>query len=313
MNLTVRASMRMLIKERNVKRTIVSSLAALSISAASAAAFAADGITVTLDGKAIDFDVQPQIIDERTMVPLRAIFEALGAEVGWEQETETVTAVKGDTTIVMTIGSDVFYVNQKPVELDVAPVIIDERTLVPVRAIAESFGLKVDWNGDAQTVIINSAADKAANAAYTKLIDSIKSMAVYDEEKSAYSINPDVIKMKLPGLTGTDMTVKYNASEQRVYFIIGKTAANGMKAELALSIESDGAPRMSVSLLSGDEIQYSVAGTFKDGEFCQETSNVDKELYDCLMQVFEEACPLTDKFLSVANVGVSLSDLGIGA
>lgn len=121
-----------------------------------------DDIKVTLDGKEIAFDVPPQIIDGRTLVPMRAIFEALGAEVEWSQELQSVLAEKDDTFITMTIGVNVFTVGNlrdsisEKVELDVPPVIIEERTLVPVRAVSESLDCKVDWDGENRAVIIKS-------------------------------------------------------------------------------------------------------------------------------------------------------------
>ena len=88
------------------------------------------------------------------MVPLRAIFEALGASVEWDDATKTVTAVKGDITIKMTIGNDSFARNDETVALDSPATIVDSRTLVPVRAIAESFGSKVGWIAESKTVTI---------------------------------------------------------------------------------------------------------------------------------------------------------------
>ena len=114
-----------------------------------------DTIKVILNGTAIDFaDVAPQIINDRTMVPLRAIFEALGAEVAWDDATKTVTAVKEDVTIKMTIGASSFTRNDETVALDSPATIVDARTLVPVRAIAESFGSEVGWDGATKTVTI---------------------------------------------------------------------------------------------------------------------------------------------------------------
>lgn len=72
---------------------------------------AKDNITVELDGKEIVFDVQPQLINDRTMVPLRAIFEALGATVAWDQSTKTVISTKGETVIVLTIDNPIMKVN----------------------------------------------------------------------------------------------------------------------------------------------------------------------------------------------------------
>ena len=75
--------------------------------------FAADNIKVMLDDEYITFDVEPQIIEGRTMVPLRAIFEAMGAEIEWDGDTQTVAAVKDETVVVAVIGSNIIYVNDE--------------------------------------------------------------------------------------------------------------------------------------------------------------------------------------------------------
>ena len=114
-------------------------------------------ITVILDGSYIIFaDQKPVIKDDRTLIPLRAIFEALGATVDWDDETKTVVSEKGDVEISLTIGSDQLYVNGKAKTIDVPAQIINDRTMVPLRAVAESFGCKVDWVGETKTVIITN-------------------------------------------------------------------------------------------------------------------------------------------------------------
>jgi len=116
-----------------------------------------DGVNVRLDGNYLFFDdVPPQIIENRTMVPLRVIFEALGADIDWDGDTQTVTATRGDTIVVMQVGNRVITVDGAEVELDVPPMIIDNRTLVPARAVAESFGVDVDWDVDTQTVVLTT-------------------------------------------------------------------------------------------------------------------------------------------------------------
>ncbi len=85
----------------------------------------------------------PQIINDRTMVPLRAIFEALGASVEWNQETKTVTSTKGDTTIKLTIDSNTMYVNDNAVTLDSPACVVNDEALLPVRAISEAYKTKV--------------------------------------------------------------------------------------------------------------------------------------------------------------------------
>ncbi len=111
-------------------------------------------IRVMLNGEEIAFDVPPQIIEDRTMVPLRAIFEALGATVTWDAQSRTVWAERAGTEIRLTVDENVLYVNGKAVQLDVAARIVDGRTLVPVRAVSESFHCVVEWEADTRTVWI---------------------------------------------------------------------------------------------------------------------------------------------------------------
>ncbi len=113
-------------------------------------------ISVTLDGNNIEFDQPPVLEGGRTLVPLRAIFEALGATVEWTAETQTVTSTRDGVTIVLSIGKSEMYINEQLITLDVAPQLIGGRTLVPVRAVAEGFNCTVDWIADTRTVIINA-------------------------------------------------------------------------------------------------------------------------------------------------------------
>ena len=117
---------------------------------------ASDGVTVKIDGEIISFDVPPQIINDRTMVPLRAIFEALGATVVWDGNTQTVTSVKDDTTIRLTINAQVMYVNGEEVLLDSPACLVNDRTLVPIRAVSEAFQNKVNWIAEERTVEIRT-------------------------------------------------------------------------------------------------------------------------------------------------------------
>ena len=73
--------------------------------------FASDTISVTLDGNYIEFDVHPQIINGRTMVPIRAIFEKMGAVVEWDGNTSSAICTKGDTVVKMTVNSMYMYIN----------------------------------------------------------------------------------------------------------------------------------------------------------------------------------------------------------
>lgn len=111
-------------------------------------------VKVMVNGEKVLFDVLPTIKEERTLVPLRAIFEALGATVSWDANTQTVTADRGGMQVVLTIGSNRMLAGGTEKMLDVPAQIMDGRTMVPARAIAEAFGCKVDWDGVNRTVLI---------------------------------------------------------------------------------------------------------------------------------------------------------------
>lgn len=148
-----------------MKRIIKSMLSlalvlALTVSL-SAGAFAAGtgNISVELNGKAIAFsDVQPILSGGRTFVPFRAVFEAMGAEVSFNDESHTVTAVRGDTTVRFTVGQSSVEVTTagktETVKTDAASIIKGSRTLVPVRFAAQALGCNVGWDADDKTVVI---------------------------------------------------------------------------------------------------------------------------------------------------------------
>ncbi len=113
--------------------------------------------TVFYNGEKIKFDQIPVIENGRTLVPLRAIFEKIGAEVKWDENTKTVTATKDGTEISLTLGSTEAIKNGEKVTLDTAAKSVNGRTLVPVRFIADCFGVTTDWDGTMQRVSLSSA------------------------------------------------------------------------------------------------------------------------------------------------------------
>ena len=114
--------------------------------------------TVVLDGKQLSFsDTQPIIEDGRTLVPLRSIFESMGATVTWNQDTQTATAIKGNKTVILPIGSTEPTINGQVKKLDVPAKIVNGRTLAPLRFVGEAFGGTVGWDQGSQTITIFSA------------------------------------------------------------------------------------------------------------------------------------------------------------
>ena len=137
-------------------------------------AFAYPAIQVYVDGQAVSFDQPPVIIDDRTLVPMRAIFQALGSEVTWSEPTRTITSTKNGDTIVLKIGEEGLYKNGSLVYTMAVPAqIINGRTLVPVRAIAEAFDAEVGWDpqGYVVTVLSSQAASERNYSTIVKAED----------------------------------------------------------------------------------------------------------------------------------------------
>lgn len=112
-------------------------------------------ILVMLKGKYLDFDVAPVIENNSVLVPLRNIFTALGAEVSWQGDVQTVIAVRGEDRIAMQVGQNFIFKNNEKIEIPTASIAKDGRVLVPVRAVAEALDTEVYYNANTKTVVIH--------------------------------------------------------------------------------------------------------------------------------------------------------------
>lgn len=112
-------------------------------------------ISVAINGEEVEFDVAPVIINGRTMVPMRAIFERLGADLAWDNDKKTAVANRDGIEIAIKIGENKMFKNNIAYKLDSPSLILNGRTLVPARAIAECFDCEVEWDGKNSKVIIN--------------------------------------------------------------------------------------------------------------------------------------------------------------
>jgi len=110
-----------------------------------------NGVETEID---IGRGTKPIVKNGRTLVPIRAIIEAFGGVVGWEESTQSVLLTMEDDTIKLVINSNVAYLNNNAETLDVAPTVINGRTMLPIRFVAEGFNLGVAWDSSIQTVSI---------------------------------------------------------------------------------------------------------------------------------------------------------------
>ena len=113
-------------------------------------------VSIFIDGEKLEMDTKPIIVNDRTLVPVRAISEKLEYSVGWDQEHELVSISDKQNIIFLKIGSRLLHVNDVEHEIDVAPLIHESRTYVPLRFITETLNCNVDWDAETYSVLIDS-------------------------------------------------------------------------------------------------------------------------------------------------------------
>ncbi len=132
----------------------------------------------------------PVIVNSRTLLPVRAIVEEIGGSAEWDSKTKTVDLQSGDDNIKLEIGSLTAYLNNEPYTLDVPPAIIGGRTMLPIRFIAESFGLEVDWDSEEQTITLTKKADQPTESdTSTEVSTEASTESVTAEETPSESAN----------------------------------------------------------------------------------------------------------------------------
>jgi len=115
-------------------------------------------VSLSVDGNLISTDVPPVIVNSRTLIPARAVFESIGADVHWNKYEEKVEISMGDSEVVLSINSSEATVNGNAISLDVPALIIENRTVIPVRYVAESLDFDVNWEHTSRTVEIGSSS-----------------------------------------------------------------------------------------------------------------------------------------------------------
>lgn len=198
---------------------------------------ATNDIKVKIDGKQIAFDVPPQSIHNRTMVPLRAIFEALGATVEWDGDTQGIRAECNGTIVLMFLNDTAMYVNGAEKALDSPACAVNGRTLVPVRAISEALGATVEWDGEENTVLISK------NAVVESIrLATVETLTVGETKQLNYSIYPEDAVNKDVEWESSDTSVvtvdngKITAIKEG-YATIKVMASNGKFALCVVNVE----------------------------------------------------------------------------
>ena len=288
--------------KKRIQALVMSSVLILS-TLVSSVVFAEDNIVVKLNGKILIFDVLPQVINGRTMVPMRTIFEELGATVEWEQETQTITSIKDDTTIKLTIGIPTITINEYvPRELDAAPCVVDGRTLVPVRAISEAFHMNVDWDGLTRTVSITPP--NVNRTAYNTLKNEILSRGEKSNVGYGYNIyySPSSTYAMLFSYEPTNNFLS-------IYFNHEK---NGMETTVSLFLYEDMNPSIlyTVKFSSGEEHKMHADFPKATYPYVVTSTTIPDYLSSDTADLLNTVLSLMD-FETESQIGVSFSDFGI--
>ena len=149
----------------------------------STTAYGVEYVSVYLNEKTVDFpttDARPQIINNRTYVPVRKTCEALGLEIDWNSKTETMTLTRNGVTIAHTMRSSVVYVNGEAVQFDTPSINANNRILMPIRMIAESVGATVTWDDPTRSVHITTTSTVDSNDVSNAVVNSITASKMKD-------------------------------------------------------------------------------------------------------------------------------------
>ena len=171
-------------------------------------AFAAD---VNIDRKPLQMDVSPTVINGRTMVPMRSIFEGLGAAVEWNNYTRGITAQKEDKTITLYLNEKNAFINGVSHSLDTPAVAVNGRTMVPVRFVAESLDCKVYW--DSYNQLVSIFTDNADAAAYAAELQKQQAARKAEQERlAAQNKNTQTVSKKSTTVYVTPTGKRYHYS-----------------------------------------------------------------------------------------------------
>jgi len=189
----------------------ITGLTALALAGTGLLATAQAATTVQVNGQALRTSVPPVQMNGRTLVPMRDIFQALGATVQWHQANQDITATRGGTNIWLQLGNRVAMVNGQRRTLDQAPLIYRGSTLVPLRFVSEALGANVNWNNQLQMVSIDtggytgSSGQQVAGARYITVPAGAVVPVTLDQDLSSANANRgDVFTATVKSATAGD-------------------------------------------------------------------------------------------------------------
>ncbi len=295
-------------------------------------------LSVIYDGEKLDFDTEPEIIDGRVMVPMRGIFEAFGAKVKWDGDTQTVTAKKKSKTVELSVGSNEMTKDGETVTADTAPIIENGRTLIPVRAVSELLELDVDWNEEERTVVISESEEETddkwkeneGSINLSKLEASGNGISVSGnvititeggdfkvsgtlDDGSIVIDTEDKVKLRLSGmsLTNTNGAAIYVKNADKAYITVTDGTTNTLKSANATDEEKG-------VITAKDTLEIKGSGsltiTAENGQGIHASDSLDIENGDIKINSSLDAINVNDTFaFSDGNLDITAGGDGIAA
>lgn len=220
-------------------------------------------IEVFVNGEVLELEQHPRFVNNRVLVPLRAIFSNLGAKVTWDHKTQSITAVKGDRTVKLSIGSTKAFINGQETSLDVPAEIFEGYTYVPIRFVSEALGAKINWNQEKRVIEIGTDAAKVVAAS----IDVVINGKLNPFEQQAY-LKGDTAMVPLRGIF-QELGAQVTWNQEAAVIIAQKDHTN---IEFQLNESIVYVNQVAVSLVVPPEV---IAGTtFIPARFVAEAFNV---------------------------------------
>lgn len=200
-------------------------------------------VTINVDGKYLPTDVDPYLSNGRTMVPMRAAGEAVGATVDWDQATQTATATLAGRDVSFTLWDNTYLVDGEEKSTDVAPMMSGNRTFLPLRVFAEAFGVNVIWDQARYDVTIDTPAQNEPDPYIPSYID----------EKTATLVNKYYV--------GDDATDQFVGSYSKHYDVPGPSGSVTVDDYVFWSKYSDGTYQINHLESAGYNVSYNPRDT----------------------------------------------------
>jgi hypothetical protein len=224
---------------------------------------AATNIRLMVNGEDITSLSAPVIVNDRTLVPIRFVAEQLGADVQWDGEAYTVTIIKGNRTIFLTIGSHlVEYDNgESCIISDVAPMIINDRTYVPIRLISNAFGIGISWDDATRTVSVDSDKVSEVESFYAVDITSLSHDDIvsgevrvdFDVSEVIMEKTSEIRLMQIDHGTTKGFVIKKAASSANSFQYIPSPDDNGRKTLAVAFYDEDN------NFIAGDAVSVDIS------------------------------------------------------